>query len=102
MTINMKKQYKINIFYIAALLVFIASACSKIGDYRSKYMSGGAIIYSGKMDSVKILSGRNRVMVTGLFTSDPNIVKYRVFWNGNKDSIEVPVKRTSGVGPLDG
>jgi len=93
----MKKQYKINIFYIAALLVFIASACSKIGDYRSKYMSGGAIIYSGKMDSVKILSGRNRVMVTGLFTSDPNIVKYRVFWNGNKDSIEVPVKRTSGV-----
>jgi hypothetical protein len=85
------------IYYIAALLVLITGACSKIDDYKSKYTTGGSITYSGKMDSVKIASGRNRVMVTGLFTSDPNIVKYRVFWNSRQDSIEVPVKRTTGV-----
>jgi len=88
------KFYKIN--YIAVLLVLFAGACSKIDDYK-KYVAGGAITYAGKMDSVKIFSGRNRVLVTGLFTSDPNIVKYRVFWSGGQDSIEVPVKRTSGV-----
>lgn len=91
------KQHKITAYYIIVLLVFITSACSKIDDYKSKYMADGAIIYSGKMDSVKIFSGRNRVKVMGLFTSDPNIVKYRVFWNSRQDSVEVAVTRTSGV-----
>lgn len=91
------KQYKITAYYIVALLVLIISACSKMDDYKTKFMSGGAIIYTGRMDSVKIFSGRNRVQVNGLFTSDPKIVKYRVFWNSRQDSIEVPVKRTTGV-----
>lgn len=91
------KQHKIIAYYIVALLVFIINACSKIDDYKAKYMSGGSITYSGKMDSVKFFSGRNRVMLTGLFTSDPNIVKYRVFWNSRQDSVEMPVTRTTGV-----
>jgi hypothetical protein len=91
----MKKVINTIVFFSA--IVFIISACSKIDDYKGKYMSGGSITYSGKMDSVKIFSGRNRVKLTGLFTSDPNIVKYRVFTNSRQDSIEVQVKRTSGV-----
>ncbi len=91
------KQYKSTPYYIVALLVLIISACSKMDDYKIKYLSGGAIIYLGKMDSVKVFSGKNRVNITGLFTSDPKIIKYRVFWNSKQDSIEVPVKRTSGV-----
>jgi hypothetical protein len=66
-------------------------------DYRSKYMQNGAITYAGKMDSVQIFSGNKRVKLTGLFTSDPNIVKYRVFWNSRQDSVEVAVARTTGV-----
>jgi hypothetical protein len=91
------KQYTISIYYLLALLVLFTGACSKIDDYKSKYMQGGAITYSGKMDSVKIFSGRYRVKITGLFTSDPNIVKYRVFWNSGRDSVEVAVARTAGV-----
>ena len=85
--------------YIAGLifLLSVAASCSKMDAYRSMYMQGGAIVYAGKMDSVKIFSGRNRVKVTGLFTSDPNIVKYRVFWGSRQDSVEVPVVRTTGV-----
>lgn len=82
--------------YIIALLSLLA-ACSKMDAYKSKYTQGGAITYAGKMDSVKILSGKKRVKVTGLFTSDPNIVKYRVFWASRQDSVEVAVTRTSGV-----
>lgn len=86
-----------NIIGAATILVLLVAGCSKIDDYKSRYMSQGAITYAGKMDSVKIFSGRNRVELTGLFTSDPNIVKYRVFANSRQDSIEVAVKRTSGV-----
>ena len=91
------KQYKKTTCYGLLLLLFIIGACSKIDDYRSKFMAGGSITYTGKMDSVYIFSGRNRAKVTGLFTSDPNIAKYRVFWNSRQDSTEVAVKRTSGV-----
>lgn len=91
------KQYKITAFYIVALLVLIISACTKMDDYKRKYTTGGSIAYPGRMDSVKVFSGKNRVKVTGLFTSDPKIVKYRVFWNSRQDSIEVPVTRTAGV-----
>lgn len=91
----MKKCINKLLFFSA--IVIIISACSKIDDYKEKYMAGGSIIYSGKMDSVMIFSGRNRVKLTGLFTSDPNIVKYRVFTNSRQDSVEVQVKRTSGV-----
>lgn len=87
----------INTILFLWAIVVIISACSKIDDYKEKYMAGGSIIYSGKMDSVMIFSGRNRVKLTGLFTSDPNIVKYRVFTNSRQDSVEVQVKRTAGV-----
>lgn len=73
------------------------SACTKMDDYKKKYEPNGPIIYPGKLDSVQIFSGRNRVLLTGLFTSDPKIVKYRVYWNSKQDSIEIPVTRTSGV-----
>jgi hypothetical protein len=83
----------INIIFLLSLL----AACSKMDQYKSKYMQGGAITYAGRMDSVKIFSGKKRVKLTGLFTSDPNIIKYRVFWNSRQDSVEVAVTRTSGV-----
>jgi hypothetical protein len=91
------KQHKITTYYIIVALVLIISACSKMDDYRGKYMAGGSITYPGKMDSVMAFSGKSRVEITGLFTSDPKIVKYKVFWNSRQDSLEVPVQRTSGV-----
>jgi hypothetical protein len=79
------------------LTAFVMSACTKMDDYKKKYEPNGPIIYPGKLDSVQVFSGRNRVLLTGLFTSDPKIVKYRVYWNSKQDSIETPVTRTSGV-----
>ncbi len=91
----MKRQIKIIAFF-TSIAIYIIS-CSREDAYKSKYESGGAIIYSGKMDSVKVFSGRNRVKITGLFFSDPNIVKYRVFSNSRRDSVEVTIKRSAGV-----
>jgi len=87
----------LNIRWVAAIVALMVIACSKMDDYKSKYMSGGAINYTGKMDSVEVFSGKYRVKLRGLFTSDPNIVKYRVFTNSGQDSVEVAVSRTSGT-----
>jgi hypothetical protein len=91
------KHYKITSYLLFVLTAFIISACSKMDDYKKKYEPNGPIIYPGKLDSVQLFSGRNRILLTGLFTSDPKIIKYRVYWNSKQDSIEVPVTRTSGV-----
>ncbi|MEO6523723.1 MAG: DUF4998 domain-containing protein [Mucilaginibacter sp.] len=91
------KQHQNIALYIIALMLLITGACTKIDAYKDKYLSNGSIVYPGRIDSVKIFSGRNRVKVTGLFTSDPKIVKYRIFWNSKRDSVEVPIKRTTGV-----
>lgn len=90
--LNIKKRLWVIVIFLLAM-----SACSKIDDYRTDFMSKGPIIYTSKMDSVQVFSGRKRVEIQGLFTSDPNIVKYRVFWNGGLDSVELPVTRSSGV-----
>ncbi|WP_413667871.1 DUF4998 domain-containing protein [Mucilaginibacter sp. Mucisp86] len=91
------KPYKIISYYLLMLTAFIMSACTKMDDYKKKYEPNGPIIYPGKLDSVQVFSGRNRVLLTGLFTSDPKIVKYKVYWNSKQDSIVTPVTRTSGV-----
>lgn len=91
------KQHQLTASCIILALVFIISACTKMDEYRDQYMAGGAIVYPGKMDSVKAFSGKSRVMITGLFTSDPKITAYKVFWNSRQDSVEVAVKRTAGV-----
>ncbi|SEO07697.1 protein of unknown function [Mucilaginibacter gossypiicola] len=91
------KLKQIIAYFFISLPVFIMSSCSKMDDYKGKYTVGGAIIYPGKLDSVRALSGKSRVEITGLFTSDPQVVKYAVFWNARQDSVIVPVKRTNGV-----
>lgn len=91
------KQYKYISYYLLVLVAFMISACTKMDDYKKKYEPNGPLIYPGKLDSVQVFSGRNRVLITGLFTSDPKIVKYRVYWNSKQDSIEKSVIRTSGV-----
>ncbi|SEW44386.1 DUF4998 domain-containing protein [Chitinophaga arvensicola] len=83
-------------YYLYLFLLFILTACSKMDDYK-KFQQGGEISYPGIMDSVKVFAGKNRVKVTGLFTSDPKITHYRLFWNNHQDSLEVPVIRKGYV-----
>jgi len=77
--------------------LFAASSCSKIDDYRGMFQGDKEISYPGILDSAKVLAGNKRVMVYGLFTSDPKIVKYQVFWNGKQNMVEKTITRTSGV-----
>jgi hypothetical protein len=87
----------INTRWLAAVAfaIIVLVSCTKWDDYK-KYTDGGEIVYAGKLDSVKVLSGKNRVMVTGKFNADPAISQVRIFWNDNHDSVSYDIKRSTG------
>jgi hypothetical protein len=85
----MKINHKNSPFLSIAMLLLcsvVLVSCSKWDDFK-KYTAEGEVLYTGKLDSVKVYSGKERVRVTGLFRPDPNITKCKVFWNSRADSI---------------
>lgn len=98
----MKYAYR----YPAILLCVIAavlmiSACSKMDEYKEKYISEGEITYTGKIDSVRMFSGKNRVQFRALLNPDPRVTLYRVYWGGKADSITFPVTHTEPGGAIE-
>lgn len=91
---NNKTLWACCLLYIVAL-----SACTKMDDFK-KYVEGGEISYTGKVDSLKVRSGKNRVLVQGLFISDPKVRSCKILWNSRRDSIIVPVSRANDVDTL--
>lgn len=88
---NMKSGLLVVIFCI-----IISVSCSKMDDYKS-FQGGKEIYYPGILDAAQVFSGDKRVLLYGLFNSDPKIVKYKVFWNGRENFIEKDIVRSSGV-----
>ncbi|THU40181.1 hypothetical protein FAM09_09905 [Niastella caeni] len=79
-------------FLLTALLAaIILLSCTKWDDYK-KYTANGEIIYTGKLDSVKMYSGKNRIRITGRFNADPKITAVKIFWNNKMDSLVYEVK----------
>ena len=74
---------------ISSCATFLFS-CSKSDEYK-KYQEGGELMYTGKLDSVKINPGNNRVQLTGMLKADPKIKKMTIFWNDRRDSISFDV-----------
>lgn len=76
-------------------------SCTSMDDGYKDFIKDGELSYTGKIDSLHIYGGKNRVNVKGLIISDPKVTEVRVFWNTGKDSVVVPVTRTSGIDVLD-
>lgn len=93
------KQYLINIPVCTVLAVLVIASCKKMDEYK-KFADGGEIIYPSTFDSLKVIPGNNRAMVTGVLKSDPRVTQYRIFWNSGNDSLEAPFVRTGGVDTL--
>ncbi len=77
---------------VLALAAVIFSACTKSDEYK-KFTQGGEISYTGKLDSINIKSGNNRVFIQGLFLADPKVTLCKIFWNNKADSVVIPVKK---------
>lgn len=97
---NTTKKYFVHAF--AFLLVAAAiSSCTSMDEGYKDFIKDGEISYTGKIDSLQIFSGRNRVQVKGLFISDPKITECRIYWDNRVDSVVVPITRTQGIDVLD-
>lgn len=86
-------------FVLLAAIALAFAACSKMNDYQ-EYAKQGEISYTGKIDSLRIYPGHDRVLISGLFISDPKVRSVRIYWNNRRDSIVVPVTRSNGVDTL--
>lgn len=92
----MKNLRNILVTAFIVVLVLVIHSCTGADEYL-KFTEGGEISYTGKIDSLKFFPGRNRVKIEGLIISDPKVTELRVYWNRKKDSVVVPIARTSGV-----
>ncbi len=93
----MKRKLLTTIKAVFALMCAggMLSSCTKWDEFK-KYTEEGEIVYSGKLDSVKIFSGNERIKIRALLSADPKIVKARIFWNNMTDSVEVPIDVSKG------
>lgn len=85
---------------LLAAIVLLAG-CSKMDEYKEKYVKNGEITYTGKIDSVKMFSGRNRVKFKALLNSDPRVTNYKVYWGGRADSVTFPVTHQEPGGMIE-
>jgi hypothetical protein len=95
----MRKQNLFITFIIITVLFTIVS-CSKWDDYK-QYTSSGETLYTGKLEAAMFFSGRLRVRLTGLLPADPKIVKGRITWNDNRDSVVFPISKGGGIEAFD-
>jgi hypothetical protein len=84
---------------LAICSIILFSSCSDMTEYE-KFIEDGEITYTGKADSLTIYSGKNRVLVEALLIADPKITEARIYWDGDRDSVVVPIDRSEGVDTL--
>ncbi|UYQ91183.1 DUF4998 domain-containing protein [Chitinophaga horti] len=75
---------------VSALLLLLAvCACDKDADKYRDYLDGQEIVYPGLPNSLTAAPGNYRIQLSWKPGPDPSVMKYRVFWNNGKDSVEV-------------
>ncbi|MCU7550221.1 DUF4998 domain-containing protein [Chitinophagaceae bacterium LB-8] len=81
---------------VVFLVTLTLLSCSKWDDFK-KYTADGEILYTGRLDSISVFSGMNRIRITGKLNADPKIVALKIFWNNKADSVAYEIKRSNGA-----
>jgi len=93
----MKNIKNIPIIIIIVVLSLYINSCSNTSDDYLQFVKDGEISYTEKVSQFMVYSGRNRVKVEGAIVADPKVSEVRIYWNTKKDSVVVPINRTSGI-----
>lgn len=89
----------LNILLLVALCVSMAT-CSKMDATYEQFIKNGPVVYIGRVDSLSVFSGRNRVKMTWAKQGDPRAKKAVITWSNGGKSMEValdPTKRTEFI-----
>ena len=89
-------------FVVVTMLYTIIgwAACTPMDHYYSEFAKLGDRVYVGKLDSVWLYSGYNRVKLAWESPSDPSVNRVVVYWNANRDSVEHTVDKTLDTGAI--
>lgn len=80
------------LIYLGAIIAL--ASCSKQDRSYYDFIKNGAIVYTGKADSLKAFSGKERVMLNWILASDQNITGCKIYWNFGADSLVMAVKKS--------
>lgn len=97
LTMLYKKRYNCISLLLLVLTGALLASCDKMDANYKDFVKDGEIVYTGRVDSLQVFSGRNRLQLQWLLVSDPKITKCKVFWNQRKDSVIIPVKKTAAT-----
>lgn len=65
-------------------------SCTKQDDYK-KFIKDGEITYPGRIDSVIVRAGNQRLQLRMVLGTDPKVTKIKAYWNNYADSAEMAV-----------
>ena len=92
-----KSGYRYIPFCFLILISSFLFSCRKMDATYKDFIKTGEIIYTGRVDSLKSFSGKNRIKLTWLLVSDPKITKNVVYWNNKADSLVLNVIKTANT-----
>lgn len=91
----MNSHTKKNNYLLLIVTLFLALiSCGDMDETYRHFWDEGEKIYPAPADSLKIYSGKNRVAISWIVKGDPNVMKAKIYWNNNTDSLEVPLQST--------
>lgn len=95
----MKQMKKlITLFFSLLVAITMITSCDDMNDIQSKFADREEQVYLGKVDSIKVFPGLERVKITWYVSADPKIDKTIIYWNMRNDSIVKEFNRnTPGV-----
>jgi len=77
--------------FIAIMSFILFFSCTPMDHYYSEFIPGAIRVYPGKVDSVLVSPGYNRIMLGTQLSSDPKVVKMAIYWQNKQESIEVSI-----------
>jgi hypothetical protein len=89
-----------NCFLCSLLSAVALLSCSRMNDLHDPYLEKGEIIYTKKVDSAKVFSGENRVLLR-YYTTSPNAKKLLVYWNLRTESMLFDIPDKNAEDPVD-
>ncbi len=91
----MKTRLYYLLIAIAGLSAF--ASCKKMDSTYKEFIVEGGKTYPGKAKSAILHGGNKRATLVWLRGTDPKIVKAKIFWNSNQDSVELNIPANQNV-----
>src|SRR3546814_13698180 len=87
----MKQFTRYSTIGIMAILMLLS--CTGSDYYYKDFLETATRLYVGKVDSVKVHPGRNRIQLSWLLSPDHSVQNTRAYWNNNRESVVQREKR---------